>query len=130
MDEQQSRREDVNGRELEMPANGQPPTQGTPPSQPTYQTKPTYSPRKGNVRIVGGKLFHVEDDAEGPIPIQYIADHPDLGPRGYVVAKSTHPWQAANSPPPRKEAQPSEPTYPTKPTSTRTKGNVRIVGGK
>ena len=99
-DEQQLRREDVNGRELEMkpipddsasPANGQPPAQAAPPSQPTYQTKPTYTPRKNNVRIVGGKLFHVEDDVEGPISIQYIPDHPDPGPRGYHVAKSTYP---------------------------------------
>jgi len=73
----------------------QPPAQkqATPTSQPAYETKPktTYSPRKHNVRIVGGKLFHVEDDVEGPISIQYIGDHPNPGTRGYHVAKSSYP---------------------------------------
>jgi len=73
----------------------QPPAQkqAAPTSQPAYETKPktTYSPRKHNVRIVGGKLFHVEDDVEGPISIQYIGDHPNPGTRGYHVAKSSYP---------------------------------------
>merc|ERR1712203_1254467 len=51
--------------------------------------KTTYTPSKGNVRIVGGKLFHVGDDVEGPISIQFIPDQPDPGPRGYSVAQST-----------------------------------------
>ena len=61
--------------------------------QPAYQTKPTttYTPKKNNVRIVGGKLFHVEDDVEGPISIQFIGDHPNPGTRGYHVAKSSFP---------------------------------------
>jgi len=73
------------------PPSNPPQSQAAPPSQPTYQTKPktTYSPSKGNVRIVGGKLFHVGDDVEGPISIQFIPDHPDPGPRGYSVAQST-----------------------------------------
>jgi len=84
-------------RDLEMqaipdnaysPASEQPPAQAA-PRQLTQQTKPTSTSRKGNVRIVGGKLFHVPDDVEGPISIQYIGDHPDLGPRGYHVASST-----------------------------------------
>jgi len=93
------------GRELEIQSipdsnapsttSEQPPaqTQAAPTSQPAYETKPktTYSPRKHNVRIVGGKLFHVEDDVEGPISIQYIGDHPNPGTRGYHVAKSSYP---------------------------------------
>ena len=51
----------------------------------------TYTPKKNNVRIVGGKLFHVEDDVEGPISIQYIGDHPNPGTRGYHVANSSYP---------------------------------------
>jgi len=77
----------------------QPPAQkqvhltGAPTSQPAYQTKPTttYTPKKNNVRIVGGKLFHVEDDVEGPISIQFIGDHPNPGTRGYHVANSSYP---------------------------------------
>merc|ERR1739848_101664 len=54
-DEQQLRREDVNGRELDMrpiPNEGAPPPNGHLPAPPltpgqvTYKTKPTYSPRK------------------------------------------------------------------------------------
>ena len=68
-------------------------TTGAPTSQPAYQTKPTttYTPKKNNVRIVGGKLFHVEDDVEGPISIQFIGDHPNPGTRGYHVANSSYP---------------------------------------
>jgi len=73
------------------PPSNPPQSQAAPPSQPTYQTKPrsTWTPSKGNVRIVGGKLFHVGDDVEGPVSIQFIPDHPDPGPRGYSVAQST-----------------------------------------
>merc|ERR1711942_543965 len=39
--------------------------------------KPKTSFKKNNVRIVGGKLFHVADDVEGPISIQFIGEHPD-----------------------------------------------------
>merc|ERR1712066_590170 len=74
-----------------------PPSQqeSAPTSQPAFQSKPkpTYSPKKNNVRIVGGKLFHVEDDVEGPISIQFIGDHPNPGTRGYHVASSKHHWQ-------------------------------------
>ena len=93
------------GRELELqstpdnntsPSHNQQPltqTPSGPTSQPVYQTKPTttYTPKKNNVRIVGGKLFHVEDDVEGPISIQFIGDHPNPGSRGYHVANSTYP---------------------------------------
>jgi len=97
--------QNTEGRELEIQSipdsnapstpSEQPPSQkqAAPTSQPAYETKPktTYSPRKHNVRIVGGKLFHVEDDVEGPISIQYIGDHPNPGTRGYHVAKSSYP---------------------------------------
>jgi len=53
--------------------------------------KPKTSFKKNNVRIVGGKLFHVADDVEGPISIQFIGEHPDGGNRPYHVAKSTYP---------------------------------------
>ena len=53
--------------------------------------KPKSSFKKNNVRIVGGKLFHVADDVEGPISIQFIGEHPDGGNRPYHVAKSTYP---------------------------------------
>jgi hypothetical protein len=69
------------------PASSPPPAAQEVPKQPAY----TYSPKKTNVRIVGGKLFHVEDDVEGPISIQYIGDHPNPGTRGYHVAKSSYP---------------------------------------
>jgi len=69
------------------PASSTPPAAQEVPKQPAY----TYSPKKTNVRIVGGKLFHVEDDVEGPISIQYIGDHPNPGTRGYHVAKSSYP---------------------------------------
>ena len=100
MDEPQQRQGNGLERELEakpipdhraLPESSQPPPAQAAPSQPTYQTKPAYTPKKGNVRIVGGKLFHVEDDVEGPISIQYIGDHPDQGARGYHVAKSSYP---------------------------------------
>ena len=93
----QQRQGDEMDRDLEIqsipdnsysPASEQPPAQAA-PRQLTQQTKPASTSRKGNVRIVGGKLFHVPDDVEGPISIQYIGDHPDLGPRGYHVASST-----------------------------------------
>merc|ERR1711983_716039 len=75
-------------------ASSPPPSQqeSAPPTQPAFQSKPkaTYSPKKNNVRIVGGKLFHVEDDVEGPISIQFIGDHPNPGTRGYHVAKSNY----------------------------------------
>ena len=90
-------------RELQMRytpdsgASSPPPSQQEPAqtSQPAFQSKPktTYSPKKNNVRIVGGKLFHVEDDVEGPISIQFIGDHPNPGTRGYHVASSKHHWQ-------------------------------------
>ena len=90
-------------RELQMRytpdsgASSPPPSQQepAPTSQPSFQSKPktTYSPKKNNVRIVGGKLFHVEDDVEGPISIQFIGDHPNPGTRGYHVASSKHHWQ-------------------------------------
>jgi len=69
------------------PASSPPPAAQEVPKQPAY----TYTPKKSNVRIVGGKLFHVEDDVEGPISIQYIGDHPNPGTRGYHVAKSSYP---------------------------------------
>ena len=97
--------QDNNGRELEFqsttdnnrsPSPYQQPAvqkQAAPTSHPAYQTKPTttYTPKKNNVRIVGGKLFHVEDDVEGPISIQFIGDHPNPGSRGYHVANSSYP---------------------------------------
>jgi len=100
----QPRYGDENGRNLEIeslpderalappaqpPAQerAQPPPQAG-PSQP--ERRATFSPKKNNVRIVGGKLFHVEDDVEGPISIQFIGDHPNPGTRGYHVAKSNY----------------------------------------
>ena len=96
--------EDEQGRNLEiesipderaLPPPTQPPAQqqAPPPSQagPSQPARGTsFAPKKNNVRIVGGKLFHVEDDVEGPISIQFIGDHPNPGTRGYHVAKSNY----------------------------------------
>ena len=71
------------------PPSSHPQSQAAPPSQPAYQPKPSNISKQGKVRIVGGKLFHVGDEVEGPISIQFIPDHPDPGPRGYSVAQST-----------------------------------------
>jgi len=68
------------------PPSSHPQPQTAPPSQPS---KPSNFSKQGKVRIVGGKLFHVGDEVEGPISIQFIPDHPDPGPRGYSVAQST-----------------------------------------
>merc|ERR1712080_759007 len=77
--------EDEQGRNLEIESLPDeralpPPTQAG-PSQPVRGS--SFAPKKNNVRIVGGKLFHVEDDVEGPISIQFIGDHPNPGTRGY-----------------------------------------------
>merc|ERR1712168_1712365 len=60
------------------------------PEPAPVPAKPKNSFKKNNVRIVGVKLFHVADDVEGPISIQFIGEHPDGG-KPYHVAKSTYP---------------------------------------
>ena len=106
-DGRQPRYGDEQGRNLEIESLPDeralpPPTQSpipiqqqSPPPSQAGQSQPparraTFSPKKNNVRIVGGKLFHVEDDVEGPISIQFIGDHPNPGTRGYHVAKSNY----------------------------------------
>merc|ERR1712111_133256 len=72
-------------------ASPPPPQQEQPVPIQRAPAKPKTSYKKNNVRIVGGKLFHVADDVEGPISIQFIGEHPDGGNRPYHVAKSTYP---------------------------------------
>jgi len=77
-------------RQESPPPQQQPvPIERAPPAPAA--AKPKTSFKKNNVRIVGGKLFHVADDVEGPLSIQFIGEHPDGGNRPYHVAKSTYP---------------------------------------
>lgn len=85
---------DVEPEMKSIPYDGAPPGASPPPAAQEVQKQPSHQPKiakQGKVRIVGGKLFHVEDDVEGPISIQYIGDHPNPGTRGYHVAKSSYP---------------------------------------